>query len=321
MVSTLSSMRKFYFLFLSFPLLALADPNNIPVHGLRASSTSISSPAPSVAAAGCSDNGSVIDVMVVYSEEAVCGHSGLRSWCNAAENEAPIRAHVERAVLDTNRAFENSGVMTEFRLVYTRIMFGYKENKDFGSILVELSTVDDRVMDRVHRWRRKYGADMVVMIVDNDNANGAAYTTHGGVSATRAFSVVNREAAVAGYTFAHETAHNLGASHDRLQYDGGVAGGDPEGYGYGWVDPGNKFRTIMARGEPPRIQMFSNTVTQYEGMAAGDKENDVALAINSSRAKIAGYYQCKSFPTVSTPRTRLGAGLLGQKASLVRTDH
>ena len=157
---------------------------------------------------------------------------------------------MERAVLDTKLVFKNSSVMTKFLLVYTRTMFGYIENKDFGSILVELSTVDDGVMDRVHGWRRRYGADMVVMIVDNDNSNGTAYTTHGGVNATRTLRVFNREAAVVGYMFAHETAHNLGANQDRLEYDRRVVvggGGGAEGYGYKCVDPGNKFHTIMAR--------------------------------------------------------------------------
>ena len=74
MVPTRSSIRKFYFLFLFLPLLALGDPNRIPFRGLRASPTS--SPAPSVAAAGCSDDGSVIDVMLGYSK-SMCGHSGL----------------------------------------------------------------------------------------------------------------------------------------------------------------------------------------------------------------------------------------------------
>ena len=114
-------------------------------------------------------------------------------------------------------------------------MFGYIENKDFGSILVELSTVDDGVVDRVHGWRRRYGADMVVMIVDNDNSNGTAYITHGGVDATRTFRVVNREAAVVGYTFAHETAHNLGANQDRLEYDRRVVVGGAGGGGRLWI--------------------------------------------------------------------------------------
>ena len=83
-----------------------------------------------------------------------------------------------------------------------------------------------------------------------------------------AFSVTDRTCATGNYTFGHEMGHNMGLNHARV---------DPVGtgafsYSFGYKDPGNAFRTVMAYNCPvncTRILHFSNPSVSYSGKPTG----------------------------------------------------
>src|SRR5258705_1667057 len=58
------------------------------------------------------DNGSVVDVMVMYTRDALTG------WTS----EVRARAAIDLVVAETNQAFRNSGVSTSIRLVYSTVV-------------------------------------------------------------------------------------------------------------------------------------------------------------------------------------------------------
>src|SRR5690606_20416486 len=85
----------------------------------------------------------------------------------------------------------------------------------------------DGYMDNVHTLRSQYGADIVVLIVnDSPFLCGVAATIKAGVN--NAFAVVIDHCAVGNYSFAHEIGHLAGARHDDDSDD------DPYDYGHGF---------------------------------------------------------------------------------------
>ena len=63
--------------------------------------------------------GDQIDVMVPWTKKAECANSGLSQGCTLTDQTYDaMMTMVELAVFETNQAFINSGVHTQFRLVH-----------------------------------------------------------------------------------------------------------------------------------------------------------------------------------------------------------
>jgi hypothetical protein len=101
------------------------------------------------------DNGSVIDVMVVYTPAARI----------AAGETAAMNALIQLGVDETNQSYANSLVTQRIRLVY-KAEVAYTESGDFGTDLNRLTNVSDGYMDEVHSLRDTYGADLVSLWIE-----------------------------------------------------------------------------------------------------------------------------------------------------------
>ena len=146
---------------------------------------------------GC-DDGSVIDVLVVYTALA-------RS---AAGGTVAIEAEIDLAIANTNSAYTNSLVGTQLNLVHAEEI-AYDEFGTYGGHLNRLTDPADGVMDAVHTLRDQHGADMVALLVDDGEFCGIAWLMQNLLPSFEqyAFSVTTWFCAAGNLTFPHELGH------------------------------------------------------------------------------------------------------------------
>lgn len=242
--------------------------------------------------AAAHDDGSVIDVLVVYTPKARNAAGGMAAMLNV----------INVAVSETNSAYLASGVRQRLRLAGTSEVT-YNEDLVTGSdvystILHNLADPSDGLLDNVPSLRNQFSADLVTMLIEGTLDNcGIGYLANG--DQRYGFNVVERTCAIGHYSFGHELGHNMGLDHDRANVTDFTSASRP--YGYGYQDPDGVFRTIMAYSKGctapcPRIQRFSNPDVMYNGRTTGiaigqasqadaaQALNDTALAVSNFRA-------------------------------------
>lgn len=205
----------------------------------------------------------------------------------AAAASANIVSEIQLAIAGANTAFTNSGVNAQLSLVGTgQITYTEGSYTSSTDILTKFTTNSDGVMDTIHALRTANSVDLVALIVENlYDACGIAWVYNG--NPAYGFQVTQRSCMTSGYTYAHETGHNIGAYHDRYV--------QPEAtsnvYAYGYVDTNNRFRTIMSYSDRctalgiscPQIPHFSNPNVSYNGMTTGIDRSLSTSADNARR--------------------------------------
>lgn len=216
----------------------------------------------------------VVDVLVAYSAAAKSRKGG----------QAAMDADIALMIEQTNSAFSDSGINASVRLVHSAEV-ALNSTVD-GTTLGRLANTSDGVYDELHVLRDTYGADLVALITDNPggSACGIGYLLNN-VSpafAPYGFSVSEVGCATGNLSFTHELGHNFGASHDR----GAWAGTAPVPYGYGWVNPQQGWRTVMAYANAcpgcGRLLRFSNPDLMYNGAPMGAPAGAANAADNRS---------------------------------------
>jgi len=263
------------------------------------------------------DSGAYIDVMVVYTEAARNGAGGT----------AVMENLIDLAVSETNTGYSNSGVTQRLRLVHTAEVVYNEAGFNWSTTLSRLRGTVDGYMDDVHDWRDTYGADEVVLIVNNTASCGIAYVMQmvSTSFASSAFAVVSRICATGYYSFAHEMGHNMGCAHDRD--NASVLGA--YSYSYGYQAPDEAFRTIMAYNCPggcTRVNYWSNPDKQYGGQPMGvlytDPEAaDNRRALNNTAATVANFRQAVTAPTVTVTSPNGGESLTGGSSYNIKWSH
>ncbi len=246
-----------------------------PVHqntSMNRSPRGDSDVSPRVAGHGC-DDGTVIDMLVVYTTQARTAAGGVAS----------IESKIASAIADANTAFASSGISTSLNLVHTAEV-AYTETGDSstdGPILLAGSGA----LAVTHTLRDQYSADLVALWVNSLEVGGRVFapTNPNGDCGYQEMRWDNWN----GLTMAHETGHNLGCAHD-------LANSFNDAYfpySYGYVDPGNNWHTIMAVNQPnPEIPYFSNPNVNYLGTPTGNAASaDNARTINQTRHIVANY--------------------------------
>ena len=260
------------------------------------------------------DDGSLIDVMVLYTPTAKILMGG----------RAGIEALIDLYVAQANQAYANSGA-------FHRIRLASREEADYiesGEALIDIERLEDDsdgYMDHVHALRETYAADLVHLLF----ARTEDYT-FAGIASFEGPLGTAMAAPWGGLTFAHELGHNMGLLHDRYQAARETEE-TIEGWHYGYVnqrafEPGaaesTRWRTIMSYpvqceeilGEEaycPRLAYFSNPRLTYNGDAMGvsadnpstgvDGPADAVRTLNERRRITANFRRSAS----STPRVGL----------------
>jgi hypothetical protein len=238
-----------------------------------------------ISSMSASSGNPAVDVLVAYTP-AVLALYGAQG----------AEALIIQAVAEANQAYSNSKMTTRLNLVRT-VLTTYVESGDIYTDLARLRAIKDGHMDELHALRDTHGADVVSLIANEPLYCGLAYrmATLSASFQSSAFSVVHHSCATGYYSFVHEIGHNQGAHHDAANASGALYP-----YAYGYRDPYNRFRTIMAYDCPggcPRAAGFSNGDNTIFGIPIGDPDYaSNARAIDETAPTVAAFRQSVAPP-------------------------
>ena len=241
------------------------------------------------------DDGSVVDVLVVWTPAAEDGYGG----------EMQMKAQIELAIAYTNDILERSGALVSLNLVGTqKVDYDEADVGDEPDIrwpaLRRLADPADGHMDGIHALRDTLGADLVSLVLDIRNAGLAfvpgSFSVSGGTSRA----------------FAHEIGHNFGVGHDRSEGRSG-----PQPFGNASVGPSSSWvcwRTIMSNSNrcyaagawSPILPFYASPwrylpsegtplgVSRFSNGRGPDGPADAVLQINQWRHRIASFRPSRS---------------------------
>lgn len=241
------------------------------------------------AGAPADDDGSIFDLLVLYTKNAVAGAGGGKN----------MKALVRLGVTETNMALENSGATPRLRLV-KMAKDPVVEAREPALELLRLVNPNDAHWKKAHRLRDRFGADFVMGVVELISPSTGIANIMTGLDPTfenLAFSIVKRgNVAAPAYTFGHELGHNWGLLHAWVQ-GGGGEGAFP--YSHGHCMTLFKADTMMSSaGCGQRIPHYSNPAVEYQGVPTGVPRNDAepadsARSINKAAEVLANFRACK----------------------------
>ena len=243
-----------------------------------------------------SDDGSIIDVLVVYTPAARI----------AAGGTTQMQQLVQLGIAETNTAYLNSGIIQRVRLAQSQEIDYQEASTGIRTDLSRLATLSDGHMDEIGALRNTYTADLVSLWVSTTEGTcGIGYGLSNPAGnptalAINGFSVAELNCATGYYTFGHEMGHNMGAAHSKedLGSDGSVpVGAYPYSNGFKQATGSDRFRTVMAYDcspSCPRIQYFSNPLATYRSLPVGISSTsaqsaDNAQTLNNTRNIVANY--------------------------------
>jgi peptidyl-Asp metalloendopeptidase len=215
----------------------------------------------------------IIDVLVAYTERAK----------NAAGD---IKGLIDLAIAETNEGYENSGINPRVRLVGTRKVDYNERGKSFDTVVSHLRGKTDKHMKNIHAQRDEQGADVVLLIINNDDSCGIADRIM--ASESTAFAVGHWDCVTGYYTFGHEIGHLQGARHDPSTDSTNT----PFAYGHGYRHR-SAWRTVLAydcSDGCPRVLQFSNPDVNYNGNPTGNtSRSNNARVINETANIVSGW--------------------------------
>jgi hypothetical protein len=255
------------------------------------------------------------DLLVAYTQAA---HDAI------VATQQVVVDFIGARVLETNQAFQNSGVDVTVFLVDTMLV-PETTFQETGSVVADANALrEGSSLASVRQQRKTLEADIVVMLTATGEFGvcGATNLKHRTnnltalVRADTAYAAVRVGGAECGGSsllssfMPHEIAHMAGLNHARGET---FPLFPARPYGWGYVEPGVQlFRTIMAE-QPglapeqraPRILYFSNPAVSYPPADPAARPTGIAhpasnsahaqRALNDERFLVAGFGNCETF--------------------------
>ncbi len=196
-----TKMKNFTISILFFILLAFqAFSNNGPNNPPKKDQISSNAATEKDVIVGDNDDGSVIDLLIVYTAR-------LSQDMNGSDN---VEKWVDEAMSKLNRAMRNSQINLRVDPVYVA-QIPYIESSNATDLTNLTQGING--LQIVHRLRDQYHADAVILFTDNNQGGQAqALMSLEGDFLKSRFMVSNNYTS----TFIHEFGHILGAQHDDI---------------------------------------------------------------------------------------------------------
>jgi hypothetical protein len=293
------------------------DMHITPPAGLMQKKGDAAEPAPDTAtAAGVT----TINVMVAHTANARA----------EVGTPAQMQARINLAVSLTNTAFTNSGVLIKFVRVgganeinYNDVgLYGAGTSNNYTGVLCDLTGFDCSgfsvanthiaSFNALRTKRNTVKADLVVLMRKQGVACGVAWVPDPPTAATsgQGYAVVTSTIGgvyncIEGNTLAHETGHNQGLHHDRIQHKAETGVTPPASkFNFGHVDKTGKFFTIMSYRTScgsgcTRVPYFSTPLKKYPNPTTGRP-----LGVAQGVAGLSG--AANATKTLNTTRTVVG---------------
>lgn len=241
------------------------------------------------------DNGSQIDVMIVYTTAVK----------NALGGTTQADAFAAQAVATTNTAYANSGITPRIRLVRSQEVT-YNEE---GTLSAALTFVKGDAT--IAAARNTYKADAVGIIINaaSDGCGLASLMANGNNNQafeSQAFSATLQSCAVDNLSFPHELGHNQGANHNPA--DAGTTPAQavfPYAFGHCVTTGADPFRSVMSYAgtecgtQTPRVAYFSNPLAIYMTQPTGTADRNNALTINNTALTVSQFRDSGLAPTAA----------------------
>ncbi|NJO32371.1 MAG: hypothetical protein HC869_03835 [Rhodospirillales bacterium] len=218
----------------------------------------------------------VIDVMVAYTAKAAMHYGNIKLDL------------IDLAIEETNASFRASRIAdVSVRLVHSHLTDYTEDGAEHFDHVWRMVDRGDGFLDEIPGLRDEKKADLVVLIVDDPKGCGLA--TRVAASADEGYAVVHHECAATTYSLAHEIGHLIGARHDR-SIDKSTG---PFAYGYGFVEPALKWRTMMSYKAGcngcPRLLVWSTPAKVVKGRPAGDDTQNNARVIREQARRVSNF--------------------------------
>jgi uncharacterized delta-60 repeat protein len=255
----------------------------------------------------------VLDVMILYTPRALASHG----------DEESLRRGILRMTDDATRSYTNSLIGVRLNPVWMGLHPTWVEN---GNMLTDFNAMFADA--RITAWRNDFKADIVYLVIESDaNGYGGAATLLSNPlgDANRGMSIMRRGVFIgnplwaehASLSLTHETAHVLGAGHDREHgYPSawqGLPSAFPYANGFRFKASGVTYRTAMAYDPGIQLNLFSNPDQTFDGVQLGvpvgqPGEADNAQTLNRIAPVVANYRIARSRISFAEPSMRVDEG-------------
>lgn len=257
------------------------------------------------------DNGSRIDVMVVYTSNVRQNLGGVTQ----------ADAFALQSITTTNTAYQNSQITPRVNLVHS-MEVNFTET---GTLSAALNWVTND--SNIAAARNTYKADLVAILIETaSDGCGLAWLMQNGQNSTSfaasGFSATVRSCAVGNLSFPHELGHNQGANHNPENGAPPAQAVFPYAFGH-YVN--GAFRTVMSYVDPcpsgcTRVPYFSNPSVIYNNQPTGiaDQRNN-ALTLNNTALAVSQFRDSGACSVTVNPTNHNNVPIAGAAGSITVT--